>query len=163
MECRGRRVVFRAEEETLPNGRKVLVDRVEFPSSVAILPMDGCKVLLVRQYRPTLREWTLEVPAGTIKPGEKPEDAAARELMEEAGYRPGRLLKVGEGYVSPGYSTEYMHLYIAEELEPASAEPEHYEVIEPPVWLGLDEALEKVRDVKTLLLLYAAKARGCTR
>ncbi|MEB3860691.1 MAG: NUDIX hydrolase [Desulfurococcales archaeon] len=162
VECRGRRVVFRASLEELPNGRRVVVDRVEFPSSVAVLPVRGCEVLLVRQYRPTLGEWTLEAPAGTIKEGESPEEAAGRELAEEAGFRPGRLVKVGEGYVSPGYSTEYMYLYIAEDLAPAGAEPEYYEVLEPPVWMNVDEAMERVRDVKTLLLLYAVKARGCS-
>ncbi len=160
VECRGRRVVFRAEEMVLPNGARVLVDIVEFPGSVAVLPVEEGRVLLVRQYRPSVGGWTLEAPAGTLRPGEDPEEAAARELEEEAGARPGRLVKVGEGYVSPGYSTEYMHLYLAYDLEWTGPRPEEHEVIEGVVWVGLREALERVRDVKTLLLVYAALARG---
>lgn len=160
VECRGRRVIFRAVEETLPNGRKVLVDRVVFPDSVVVLPVEDGRVLLVRQYRPSIGEWTLEAPAGTIKEGERPEEAAWRELVEEAQVEPVRLVKVGEGYVSPGYSTEYMHLYIAYGVRPRSGRPEDYEVIEGAVWLSLDEALNRVRDVKTLLLLNAYKSMG---
>ncbi|MEB3774519.1 MAG: NUDIX hydrolase [Desulfurococcales archaeon] len=161
VECRGRRVSFQASVEELPNGRRVLVDRVRFPDSVAVLPVDGDRVLLVKQYRPAIGEWTLEAPAGTIKEGEAPEEAARRELAEEAGMDAGELVKVGEGYVSPGYSTEYMHLYIASKLRRAEAEPEDYEVITGGVWIGLEEALSRVRDVKTILLLNAYRAMRC--
>ncbi len=162
VECRGRRVRFLAYEEVLPNGNRVLVDRVEFPASAVVLPVfsGSGEVVLLRQYRPAIGEWLVEAPAGTLKEGEAPEEAAARELEEEAGLRPGRLVKVGEGYVAPGYTTEYMHLYLA--LDPVEGErsPEEHEVIEP-FRVKLDEALAmaargEIRDVKTLLLLYAA-------
>ncbi|MFN4046517.1 MAG: NUDIX hydrolase, partial [Acidilobaceae archaeon] len=100
--CKGRRVLFEYEYEVLPNGVEVLVDRVIFPDSVAVLPLTGDGwVFLVRQYRPTIRKWVLEAPAGTLKPGEDPRDAALRELEEEAGLTTDNLEYVGGGYVSP--------------------------------------------------------------
>ncbi|MEB3787380.1 MAG: NUDIX hydrolase [Desulfurococcales archaeon] len=164
VECKGRRVRFQAGLEELPDGRRILVDRVLFPDSVAVLPVDGDGgIILIRQYRPSTGEWLLEAPAGTIKEGEAPEEAARRELLEEAGLEASELVRVGMGYVSPGYSTEKMTLYIARGLKPGEARPEYYEAIEGTVKLGLDEALTlvekgEIRDVKTILLLYALKA-----
>ncbi|GAB6147556.1 NUDIX hydrolase [Stetteria hydrogenophila] len=157
--CRGRRVEFWSGVIRLPNGARVRVDRVKFPRSVAVLPVfrDG-SVVLVRQYRPAVDDWVLEAPAGTVEPGEDPRSAAVRELEEEAGLRadPGRLIEVGEGYVSPGYSTEVMSLFIALDPEESEARPEEYEVIEA-VRLPLREALARVRDLKTMLLLCRAR------
>jgi len=166
-ECRGRRVVFRAYEKTLPNGRRVLVDDVIFPNSVAVLPVyrgGEPEVVLVKQYRPTIDKWTLEAPAGTIMVGESPEEAAVRELEEEAGLRAETLEKVAEGYTSPGYSREYMTLFIAWEPRDSSMRPESYEVIEGRVRIKLAEALRmisraSITDVKTILLVYAAFAK----
>ncbi len=157
--CKGRRAELWSGIVTLPNGARVRVDRVKFPNSVAVLPLfsDGTVVLL-KQYRPAVEDWVLEAPAGVVEPGEDPRSAAVRELEEEAGLKadPNRLILVGEGYVSPGYSTEVMSLFIALNPEESKARPEEHEVIET-VKMALPEALAKVRDVKTLLLLYAAK------
>jgi ADP-ribose pyrophosphatase len=161
IECRGRRVRFTAELTKLPNGKSIIVDRVEFPNSVAILPIINEKhVVLLKQYRPSLNKWIFEVPAGVIDPGEKPEEAARRELREEAGLIAGELIKIGEGYVSPGYSTEYMYLFIA--LNPGKARQslEDHEVIELAEFT-LNDAVNmveegKITDVKTITLLFAA-------
>ncbi|MDM7275924.1 MAG: NUDIX hydrolase [Thermoprotei archaeon] len=163
--CKGRRVLFEYGYEVLPNGVKVLVDRVIFPDSVAALPLTGDgRVFLVRQYRPTIRKWVLEAPAGTLKPGEDPRDAALRELEEEAGLTTDNLEYVGGGYVSPGYSTEYMKLYIA--WNPRRGEPrrEAHEVIEKVVELSLGKAREmiyagEIADVKTITLILAASLK----
>ncbi|MCE4604302.1 MAG: NUDIX hydrolase [Aeropyrum sp.] len=166
IECRGRRVKFEASVEALPNGRKILVDRVVFPDSVAILPLikkDGkWHVVLVRQFRPSISKWTLEAPAGAIGEGESPEDAAIRELEEEAGLRAYHLSRVGGGHVSPGYSTEYLHLYLAIAPSEGEARPEDYEVIEGKAEIELDEAVKMVynggiEDIKTIALILAAK------
>ncbi len=164
VECKGRRVRFQAGLEELPDGRRILVDRVLFPDSVAVLPVDvDGSIILIRQYRPSPGAWLLEAPAGTVKEDERPEEAARRELLEEAGLEARELVKVGEGYVSPGYSTEKMTLYIARGLARRESRPEDYEAIEGTVRLSLDEALAlveegEIRDVKTILLLYALKA-----
>lgn len=160
--CRGRRVVFESFYETLPNGSRVLVDRVTFPNSVAVLPVHrkSWEVTLLKQYRPAIGKWILEAPAGTLRVGEDPREAAIRELEEEAGLVAKDLEEVGGGYVSPGYSTEFMKLYIA--WDPVEGRPrrEPHEVIEV-VRLGFDRALEMVEsgeiiDVKTITLLLAA-------
>ena len=167
VECRGRRVVFQSMVEELPNGRSVRVDRVIFPDAVAVLPLDtrSCRVAVIRQYRPAVGEWLLEAPAGVIDEGESPEEAAMRELLEEAGLEAGRLVWVATGYASPGYSTEKLHYYLALDPRASQARPEDYEVIEEVLWLPVGEALERVRgggirDSKTILLLLAAE-RHC--
>ena len=160
VECRGRRVKFTAELTKLPNGKSVIVDRVEFPDSVAVLPIIGEeRVVLLKQYRPSLEKWIFETPAGVIDPGEEPEEAAKRELREEAGLVANKLLKVGEGYVSPGYSTEYMYLFIAPDPSKGSQSLEDHEVIELTEFT-LKDAIKMVRegritDIKTIALLLA--------
>ncbi len=164
VECRGRRVLFKSQVEELPNGARVRVDRVIFPNSVTVLPLrtSECRILLIRQYRPAVGEWLLEAPAGVLEEGEDPGEAAAREMEEEAGLRPRELLQVASGYVSPGYSTEYMHLYIGLSPVEAMARPEEHEVITDRIWLSVDDAVEMIRrgelrDVKTILLVYAVR------
>jgi ADP-ribose pyrophosphatase len=160
--CRGRRVLFESFYETLPNGVRVLVDRVTFPNSVAVLPVirSSREVVLVRQYRPAIGRWILEAPAGTIREGEDPREAAIRELEEEAGLIAEELEYVGGGYVSPGYSTEFMKLYIA--WDPVTGRPrrEPHEVMEVER-LDLGEALSMIHDgrivdVKTITLILVA-------
>ncbi len=165
--CRGRRLFFESRMEELPNGNRVRVDRVRFPNSVAILPVDegNCRVLIIRQYRPSINNWILEAPAGVIDPGETPIEAANRELEEETGFTASRLVRVGEAYVSPGYSTELITLFLAFGLSEGKARPESHEVIKEKVWINLediDELIERgeIRDLKTIALVEAA-ARRC--
>ncbi|MCE4620388.1 MAG: NUDIX hydrolase [Desulfurococcales archaeon] len=164
VECRGRRVKFTSEPVKLPNGTVIRVDRVVFPDSVAVTPLytGNCSIVLIEQYRPAVDDWVLEIPAGVIDPGEDAEEAARRELKEETGLRTSSLVKVASGYVSPGYSTEKMTLFLA--LDPEEGEPrrEEHEVIKKTLKIRVDEALEmittgKIRDIKTILGIYAAK------
>jgi len=162
--CRGRRVLFESVVEELPNGRRVRVDRVVFPNAVVVLPVFSrdCSVMLIRQYRPAPREWLLEAPAGVLEEGENPEEAAIRELEEEAGLRAARLERVGEGYVSPGYSTELLYFFLAPDPSEGESRPEEHEVITEKIRISVDEALAmvkkgEIRDAKTILLIYAAR------
>ncbi len=93
---------------------------VEHPGAVLIVAVDGqdC-VFLVRQYRQPIGRVLLELPAGTIDPGESPEACAERELREEIGFRPRSLQRMGGFFLSPGYSNEYIHLFLATDLEEA--------------------------------------------
>jgi ADP-ribose pyrophosphatase len=141
----------------------MIVDRVVFPEAAAVLPLytRDASVVLLKQYRPVVNNYIIEAPAGVVDPGEAPEDTARRELEEEAGLIAGELVRVARGYVSPGYSTEVLHLFLAPDPSVSSARPEAHEIIEV-VRLGLDDALNMVRegtirDVKTVLLLFAAK------
>lgn len=161
VECRGRRVLFRSEVQTLPNGYTMRVDKCIFPDAVAVLPVvEGRTAVLIRQYRPVLGRYILEAPAGVIDEGETPEQAAARELEEETGLTGGRLVRVGQAHTSPGYSTEKLHLFIAVDPRPGRPRPEKHEIIETVVFPLTDLVEMALRgdleDLKTVALVLAA-------
>ncbi len=152
-----------AEEELPGRGRKRIF-RVEAPNAVVVLPLyTSGEVVLLRQYRPAVGEWIIEAPAGTVEEGEDPLETARRELREETGLIADRLELVAEGYVSPGYSTEYMYFYLAWDPIEAEASPEEDEVL-APFKVRIEEALDmlarrEIRDVKTALILLLAKSK----
>ena len=111
------------------------------PGAVCMVPVtDEGRLLLVTQYRHAAGRRLLELPAGTLEKGEAPGDAVARELQEEVGQRPGRVEKLGGFYVAPGYTSEYIHLYVCSELQPSVLEGDEDEDIEIES-LTADEAL----------------------
>ena len=111
---------FKVRRDTLktPDGRETKLEIVEHRGSVVLLPVDHeGNLLFVRQYRHAVGEDLLELPAGT-RDGEEPfEDCAAREIREETGLEAGALLKLGEFYLVPGYSTELMAVFLATDLK----------------------------------------------
>jgi ADP-ribose pyrophosphatase len=108
------------ERFAAPGGNEFTRWVVRHPGAVAAVPVvDGDSALLVRQFRPAVRRFLLEVPAGKLDvPGEDPADAMVRELAEEIQHRPGRLVKLAEFWNSPGFSTELTRVYVALDLEP---------------------------------------------
>ena len=134
---------------------------VRHPGAVTIIPeVDASHVCLIRNYRISVDRTLLELPAGTREPGEPPEMTAARELIEETGYRAERLEQLNTFYMSPGVLDEQMHLYVATGLTPGIAAREAGEQIENHV-VSWDEALRLVadgtiEDAKTIvgLLMY---------
>ena len=105
-----------------PGGSTIRRTVVRHPGAVVIVPVesDGATAILVRQYRAAIDASLLEVPAGKRDvDGEAPEATAARELEEEIGYLPGRLVKLAEFYNTPGFCDEYTHLYAALDLSGA--------------------------------------------
>ncbi len=139
-------------------------DVVLFPEAVVVLPfIDDERIILIKQFRPSIEDYIVEAPAGIVDEGETPEEAAKRELEEEIGYIPGELTPLGEFYPTPGYSTEKMHFYVARSLRYVGAKPEKYEIIEP-FTITLKEAFSMVesnalKDMKTVLalLLYGLR------
>jgi ADP-ribose pyrophosphatase len=161
--CRGRRLVLARVYDTV-RGTVKQFDALLHPGAVAIVAVDGDRVLLERQYRPVVGEWLYEIPAGTLEPGEEPEETARRELEEETGYRPGRLVKLVEFYSSPGVSTEKLIVFLADRLSRGRQRLEEDELIEVE-WVRLSEALDmirdgRIRDAKTIIgLLYYATGK----
>jgi ADP-ribose pyrophosphatase len=134
---------------------------VVHPGAVTIVPIDDQgRLWFVRQYRHAAGERLLELPAGTISPGETPEACAARECREEIGMAAARLIPLGGFFLAPGYSTEYMHLYLAQGLTPAPLAGDEDEDLELEVvpfqevkdWISRGD----VRDGKSLAALLLA-------
>ncbi len=87
------------------------------PGAVVILPLlDAGRIVMIRNYRHSVQRELLELPAGTREPDEEPIETAARELVEETGYRAGKLSPLASFYTSPGITNEWMHAFTATDL-----------------------------------------------
>lgn len=140
----GRIVNLRVDTVELPNGRVSKREVVEHKGAVAIVPLlDHEKVVLVRQYRQPVGGTILEIPAGTLDGGEDPSDCARRELVEEIGYYPGRLREMFRSYLSPGYSDELLHTFLAEDLREEEVNRDSDEFLEV-VTVRLADAVEMI-------------------
>jgi ADP-ribose pyrophosphatase len=127
----GRVVKLAVHDVQLPNGAEARREVVKHPGAVAIVAMDTARnVLMVRQFRLPAGKILREIPAGTLQDNELPDVCAVRELQEETGFRPGKLEKIGGIYLAPGYSTEYIHLYLATELTPSVLKGDDDEFLE---------------------------------
>ncbi len=121
-----------------------------------IVPLFGDNtVALVRQYRHAAGEYLLEIPAGSLEDGEDPQTGAVRELEEETGVRAAKIEKLAEFYVSPGFLTEKMHLFLATELSETEQKLEDDEIL--TVQRHSSESLlemiknGEIRDAKTII------------
>jgi ADP-ribose pyrophosphatase len=132
--------------------------------SCVIVPLFGDgTIALVRQYRYAAEKFLLEIPAGTLNQGEDPEAGAAREVEEEIGVRAGKIEKLCEFYVSPGFLTEKMFLYLATDLTPTKQALEEDEILSIERYT-ISEALELIRcgeieDAKTIVGIMLTEAR----
>jgi ADP-ribose pyrophosphatase len=152
-------VKLRVDRVRMSKGPEVVREVVEHGGAVALVALDPeGRLLFVRQHRYATGRALLELPAGTLEPGEDPEVCAARELEEETGFRAGRLQRLGGFFVAPGYCTEYIHAYLATGLQPGTAGGDEDEDIEM-LPLPLDEVLRLVEtgeleDAKSLAALF---------
>ncbi len=139
-----------------PNGEEKTRVILEHPGAVAAVPLlDDGRIILVRQYRKAADRVTLEIPAGKQEEGEEPEECIRRELIEETGYRAGKLIHLRSYYPSIGISSEIIHVYLAEDLQPADRSGGDESCLEPVI-LPLDEVkelidAEKIMDSKTII------------
>ncbi len=160
----GRICALRVDSVELPDGRRARREIVEHAPVVAMVPVDeNGDVVLVRQYRLAAGESLLEVPAGLVDEGEDAEAAAQRELQEETGYRASHLEPLTGFFVSPGFCTEFIHVFLAMGLEESHAEADHDEDIDV-VRLPLAEAVRLVesgaiKDAKSIAGILAAERR----
>jgi ADP-ribose pyrophosphatase len=157
--------VFSVTVDTVREAGKTYArDVVHHPGSAVILPAfaDGT-IALVRQYRHPAVRYLLELPAGTLNKEERPEEGAARELEEELGLVAGRMEKLSEFFISPGFLEEKMWLYLATDLTETQQRLEDDEMIEV-VRLPIDRALQmitdgEIEDAKTIIGLMLAAPR----
>jgi ADP-ribose pyrophosphatase len=157
---------LREDVAEMPDGRTTIYGVVTFGNCVGVVPfMDHHRVLLVRQYRYVQDEnhrW--EIPTGGVHQGESLEQAAQRELAEEAGYHAGRLVHVSSYYTSKCICDETAHIYIGQDLTAASAPADDTEFLERKVF-SFDRALEMVLageimdSMSVIGLLMAARQR----
>ncbi len=165
-----RRVIYRGRlvrlvREVLAVGPDRLVrESLLHPGAVVIVPLlPGPRVVLVRQYRRAVGRRLLELPAGTLEPGERRLRCAQRELEEETGWRARRWRRLRRFYAAPGITSEEMTVYLAQGLRRTRSRPDPDEHVRPVV-LSLHEALRRVhggtiRDGKTIIGILSA-ARG---
>jgi len=142
----------------LPNGRVSRQSLLDHKPTVAAVPVcaDG-RLIMLKQYRPAVSDYLVEIPAGNMDEGETPEQCVMRELAEETGYSSRSLVKLYEGYLVPGYGNEYMYFFLAFDLYPSELPGDADEVIER-FFVTLDTALAmmergEIKDSKTALAL----------
>jgi ADP-ribose pyrophosphatase len=158
----GRAFKIRRDHLKTPDGRETQFEIVEHGGSVIIIPIDSNgNIHFVRQYRHAAGMDLLELPAGTREGDEPYEDCAAREIREETGMEAGKLQKVGEFYLAPGYSTEFMGVFLATDLKhnPLDADDDEFLEVEKIPILKTFELANKgeMPDAKSLAALFLAK------
>jgi ADP-ribose pyrophosphatase len=160
---KGRAFLIRRDLLKTPDGRETKLDIIEHGGSVIIVPVDKeGNLLFVRQYRHAAGMDLLELPAGTLEKNEDPAVCAAREIREETGFAADKIEKIGDFYLAPGYSTEFMHVYLAQELryDPLEADADEFLSVEI---LPFAEAIQmaergEMPDAKSLAALLLAKS-----
>jgi ADP-ribose pyrophosphatase len=158
----GRAFTIRRDTLRMPDGRETSFDIVEHVGSVIILPLDADgNLIFVRQYRHAAGLDLVELPAGTLDKGEAPEDCATREVREETGMAAGKLESLGGFYLAPGYSTEYMYVYLATDLryDPLEPDADEFLTVERfPLYeaLAMSERGE-IQDAKSLAAILLAR------
>ena len=158
----GRAFKIRRDSLKTPDGRETKYEIVEHNGSVVIIPIDERENLLfVRQYRHAAGMDLLELPAGTREGDEPHEVCAAREIREETGMAAGKLERIGNFYLAPGYSTEFMAVFLATELthNPLKADADEFLELEK---IPINKAIEmaekgEMPDAKTLAALFLAR------
>jgi ADP-ribose pyrophosphatase len=158
---KGRIFDFVIENLKLPNGRHTDMAFIRHPGSTAVVPLlEDNTIVMEVQYRHPVGEYLLEIPAGSLEPGESPLTCAKRELLEETGFRAQELIKLGKIHMIPAYSDEEIHVFIAKGLTPAEQNLDPDEIIEV-VNYPLEKAVRmidegKITDALTILSIQMA-------
>lgn len=158
----GRVINLRKDEVQLSNGHITQREIVEHHGAICVVPVDkDGKIIMVRQFRKPAEQALLELPAGSLEKDEDPLDCAHRELLEECGLQAAQMTPLFQCYLAPGYSSEYMYGFLAQNLEKTKAQPEEDEILELENY-SLPELLPmisdgRIRDAKTIcgVLLWA--------
>ena len=160
----GRVVKLRIDTVKTPSKSVITREVIDHGGAAAIVPiLDDGSVILVKQFRYALGKALTEVPAGKLEEGESPEECARRELLEETNYEAGRLEKLFQCYLAPGYSNELIHIFLASDLVEKGQQKAPEETIRI-IRVKLEEALSmiwrgEIEDAKSIssLLTVAMK------
>jgi ADP-ribose pyrophosphatase len=158
---RGKIIKLRVDTVVLPDGRTGNREVVEYTGAVAVVPVnENRELLMVRQYRHAAGKTLLEIPAGKLEPDEDPKDCARRELLEETGFKAGKLDRLFSFFSTPGFTTEKLHLFLAADLKCSKQnldEDEFIDVVTVPfeqalamIWAG------EICDGKSVAGIFAA-------
>ncbi len=156
---KGKILNLRFEEVELQNGETSSREIIEFPNSVSVIAItENKKIVLVKQYRKPCESELLEIVAGKMDKNEDPLECAKRELSEETGYYSKKWKKIASFYTTPGYSNEFMNMYIAYDAIKGRAHPDEDEFLEI-IEIDIKELIEKVKngeikDAKTIMASF---------
>lgn len=157
--------VLRLVRTSAPRRPALTREVVRHPGAVVVLPiLDDRRIILVRVWRIALARWSLELPAGTLEPRERPIRCAARELIEETGFRAATLTPIARFHTSPGMSDELMRAFVARGLTPVGQRPEEDELIAPRLHT-IDDVLRLIdrgliHDAKSIAAVLLAERQG---
>jgi ADP-ribose pyrophosphatase len=153
----------RLDSVRLRNGRVTERIKIEHPEAAAIVAFpDRRHILMVRQWRYAIGCETLEIPAGKVDPGETAEVCAGRELVEETGQRPSRLMEIFSYYPAIGYADEVIRIFVATGLQKvADAEEDEISAVEAVEFDQVHDMIMsgKIRDGKTVIAISLLRAR----
>ena len=147
------------DEVQIYNGNKKVREYTKHPGAAAVIPiLPNGKIGLIRQYRYPTDQIHIEIPAGTLEPGENAENTAKRELQEEIGFLPNKLTYLTKINNCIGYSDEIIYIFVGEDLQPSVVDkpgdesidffPTSFEDTLELVWTG------KITDVKTIISVF---------
>lgn len=152
----GKKLHVRVDRAIEPSGKEVTRELVVHPGAVAIVARPSPdEVVLIRQFRYSVGQTMLEIPAGTLERDEDPRECAFRELEEETGYRAAEMVERAQFFTTPGFTTELMYLYEATGLTKTQTNLDEDEIIEVEI-VSCAEALRmtedgRIQDAKTLV------------
>jgi ADP-ribose pyrophosphatase len=127
----GRKFDLRVDNIKLKDGKSYRREIIVHPGAVVMIPVDSQgRLILIKQWRRAANRILIELPAGTLEKGEPPLECAKRELQEEIGYAADKMTPLGGFFSAPGICTEYLHLFLAEELRESRLDADEHEFIE---------------------------------
>ena len=154
------------EDVSLPDGQTIIHTTVVHPGAVVILPiLKNGQILTINQFRPSLNDWILELPAGTMEANEDPIISAMRELEEETGYSAQTFIPLGQMHPCAGFCDEIQYVFIARDLSKTQrlvCDDDEIIEVKPQSVETLDQLIVngQITDSKTIACLYKAKLSG---
>jgi ADP-ribose pyrophosphatase len=161
---KGEYLEYHLDHVALPNGKTTTREYLHHPGAIGAVPLlDNGGIVMIKQFRYPTQSVILEIPAGKLEAGEEPMDCVRRELIEEIGYEPWKVIHLSSVWTTPGFTDEIIHLYLATELKPCQGNPDSDEFLETVI-LKKQELLELLKspglmDGKTALALSLLELR----